>query len=156
MRPLKYQSVADVLDAEIAEMSKPGLKKVCNAKEKFALADGQMQEMRDAKDWSKAKGKHLVAIYAWLHADTYKVDPIELLDGKTFMGACMAADKLIRDVFGGDAERAVQYVSWVWRRERAKLAKYSGNTFRIGWRLVFVNRTLVTDYRIDLVRGITR
>jgi hypothetical protein len=156
MRTLKYPSAADMLDAEIAGMSKPGLKKARDPRTQFKRATSEMCGMRDSKDWSNARGKHLVALYAWLHSETYKVDPIELLDGNSFMGAASAADKLIVDVFGAEIDRAVQYVCWVWRRERARLAKNSANPFRVGWRLVFVNRSLVTDYRIDLVRGITR
>ena len=107
MRHLKHKPAADHLDDIIAAMPKPGVKRAHSPKQLFARYDSEMVAMRDSKDWSKAKGKHLVALYAWLHAEVYKVDPIELFDGQCLLGACSAANRLIEDVFGGDPERAV-------------------------------------------------
>jgi hypothetical protein len=114
--------------------------------------------MRKENDWSEAKASHLVALYAWCHEKVYTVAPSELA-GLTWMAATSAAAKLVRDEFNGNVEEAVEYVRWTWRREAGREKWRVENDrpgSRIGWRLQFQQRLLVTDYRIDAARAAKR
>lgn len=102
------------------------------------------------------KAKHLVALYARLHAEVYGVEPAELSEGATFHAAVSAADRLAREAFDGRAAGAIEFLRFVWRRERSreKRRRAEGSAgFRIGWRLQFVSRELLTDYRLELARA---
>ena len=95
--------------------------------------------------------KHLVGLYVVLHENVYKVLPEELL-GDVWPGAVSAAKKLADEL--GGLETAVEFLRWVWTRERARERKREpGDSFRIGWRLQFVSRALVTDWKVDRARG---
>lgn len=112
------------------------------------LADG---------DFDDARPTHLVALYEWCHEQVYGVKPMELDHGETWKHATFAAAKLVKEQFRGDMKATVEFVRWTWRRERWREGKRrEGDTIsvgRIGWRLQFVQRHLVTDYRIDLARS---
>lgn len=70
--------------------------------------------------------------------------------------AMAAAKSLLEREFNCDAERVVDFLRWVWRRERGRekqrIAAKNGG-FRIGWRWQFRGRELVTEYRVDLARA---
>jgi hypothetical protein len=107
--------------------------------------------------WDGAKPAHLVALYAQLHRMVYGVAPEELV-GKTFLAAQSAAEKLLRVEFDGDVEAVVGFVRWSWHREkgREKWRRENGcEGGRLGWRVQFQRRELLTDYRIDLNRRTT-
>lgn len=116
----------------------------------------EVTAMRESKDWKGAKGKHLVALYVWLHTEIYGVEPAELLTKELYMQCCRAADLLLKNDFGGEMDRAVAFLSWTWARERSKEKAGKQGTFRVGWRYQFASKALLTDYRVELVRGITR
>jgi hypothetical protein len=97
----------------------------------------------------------LVGLYALLHTHVYGVEPGELTEGTAFAAARSAATKLMRDL-GGPLE-AVGFVRWTWKREamREKRRREEGavTSFRLGWRLQFVSRVLVADYRVAQARA---
>ena len=102
---------------------------------------------------AKFEEKHLVALYAKLHEQVYGAGPGELEEGKNFLAACSAASRLVRVDFKGELRGAIEFLRWTWRRERFVVQKrrQSGAAGRrIGWRLQFASRDLVTDYRVDL------
>lgn len=114
-----------------------------------ALAD---LEALNGSRWDKAEPRHLVALYAYLHGQVYGVEPEELTkDPLAWLGCLSAATKLLREEFGDDPVAAVEWVRWVWVREkrgcnrRAKVGETSD--FRIGWRYMFCRRGLLVDYR---------
>lgn len=114
-----------------------------------ALAD--LDALHAAK-WSGAEARHLVALYAYLHEQVYGVAADELVKAPLeWLGAVSAATKLLREEFGDQAPAAVEWVRWVWKREkagcdrRAKVGETSD--FRIGWRYMFCRRGLLVDYR---------
>lgn len=118
----------------------------------------EVDRMRKENDWSEARVAHLVALYAWCHEKVYGVAPAELA-GLTWMAACSAASKLVRDEFKDSIEDAIEYVRWTWRREAGREKWRNENNApggRIGWRLQFQTRLLLTDYRIDMARAAKR
>lgn len=109
-------------------------------------------EALNGSKWQRAEPRHLVALYAYLHGQVYKVDPEELTRAPLeWLGAVSAATKLLREEFGDDPVAAVEWVRWVWQREkrgcerRAKVGETSD--FRITWRYMFCRRGLLVDYR---------
>ena len=111
------------------------------------LADGQ---------WSKAKGRHFVALYADLHTRIYGVEPIDL-GPKERMFASRMADMLLEKQFEGDPDRMAKFIAWTWSREKEREAwrrrtPSSTSGYRIDWRLQFGPRLLV-DFRISESRA---
>lgn len=123
------------------------------SKDQIARARAQMEAMAQSGDWGDASGTHLVALYAWLHAQVYGVENAEL-DGKQWGLAALAAGRMVSNHFAGDWGAAVVFMRWAWKREqgretwRRENGKPGG---RIGWRLQF-GGSLVTDYRVDAAR----
>lgn len=118
----------------------------------------EVDRMRKENDWSGARAAHLVALYAWCHEKVYAVAPAELA-GLTWMAACSAAAKLVRDEFKDSVEDAIEYIRWTWRREAGREKWRNENNApggRIGWRLQFQTRLLLTDYKIDMARAAKR
>jgi hypothetical protein len=99
----------------------------------------------------RMKGRHFVALYARLHEKTYGVAPAEL-EGTVFFGAVSAADRMLRVEFDGKAEAMIDFIRWVWVRERSRekgrRAREEATAFRIQWRLQFVRRELLVDFRV--------
>ena len=106
--------------------------------------------MIEQKDFDDAGPSDLVALYIVLHERVYSVLPDELLDGKEWMGAVSAATRLIRDI--GDVDRALEFVRWCWLREKWKVDNRRESHSRMLWRFVFCSASLLTDYKVSLVR----
>jgi len=128
-------------------------KKITPAKVRTALdrAGAQLQEVLNNP--STAEPKHLVALYARLHEDVYGAFPEELREVKDFGGACTAARKLVADAFEGDPAKVIEFMRWVWQKQRADAKRKRANgeaPFRVGWRYKFAARTLFTDYRVAM------
>lgn len=143
---LATQSIADFVGPKReARKRKPRPDRVRAEAEQMALTNR----------FEGATPSHLVGLYEHCHRQVYGVAPGEL-NAEVWMGAASAAGKLIRDEFGGDVRAAVEFVRWTWWREkgREETAKKRGEvrTFRIGWRLQFRARELLTDYRVEQLR----
>ena len=155
MRRLKYtptNAAADALDVQVAQMQ-PARKRRANGRGIFARSVEQAEAYRKAGKWDGASGRHLVALYAWLHEQIYGVAAAELLDGDAVLGAISSADKLLRAEFDGDAGRAVKFIAWCWSRERQRETSGRNEGRRVTWRLQFASRCMLTDYRVELLRG---
>jgi len=115
-----------------------------------------LREMLVSGDFATATASHLVALYEWCHEQVYGARPSELDAGDAWKLATFAAAKLTKDEFDGEFQRAIEFVRWTWQREKAReKARREGrnnSVGRVGWRLQFVTRHLVTDYRIDMAR----
>lgn len=111
--------------------------------------------MRETRQWDAAQPGHLVALYCWCHEHVYGAPPGELQQGSTWWLAQQAARRQVQQEFREDVVAAVDFVRWVWQREKGREAKRrrdgTGGDFRIGWRLQF-GPTLLTDYRVELAR----
>lgn len=116
-----------------------------------------MDEMRATQQWRNARAAHFVALYAACHEQVYGFAPAELDAGKEYAQAQLAASRLIAQ-FGNDREEVLAFMHWTWRREesREKWRREQGTGGqRLGWRLQF-HASLVSDYRVDVVRRKTR
>lgn len=128
-------------------------KKLPNPKKALERARAELDEIMSTREWSKATGRHFVALYALFHGHVYGVPPLEL-ESEAFHGATSAAARMLRDEFAGEPLRFMEFVRWTWRREREreKRRRAEGQDGRrIGWKLQFVLRHLLTDYRCAAV-----
>lgn len=113
-----------------------------------AAAYEEANRMRESRDWTGARPKHLVALYEQLHRHVYGV-PASELRGKVITAARLMAARLLEREFGGDVERMVSFIAWSWKREKRAHARGGEDRRRMGWRLQF-SPSLVTDYRVHL------
>ena len=115
-----------------------------------------IREMLTSGQFQNVRASHLVALYEWCHEQVYGVAPAELEQGKTWQHAVFAAARLMREEFDGNGEAAVEFIRWTWQREQAREMAIRSNGLervgRIGWRVQFVQRHVVTDYRLYLAR----
>jgi hypothetical protein len=154
MRRLKYPpkpTPAEALELTLDAM--PAKKKrKSSARSTLDKAMAEAELFRTSGNWKNAKGRHFVALFAWLHLMIYETEAIDLLDGKSMLAASSAADKMLRVDFDGEAKRMVEFVSWCWSRERESIKRNKGGR-RLNWRLQFALRNLLVDYRVDLMRA---
>lgn len=155
MRRLKYPPTRETpavlaLETAIAAMGtkRPKRKASASALLKTSLIEAEIY--RTTNDWTTAKGRHFVALYAWLHSEIYGADADDLLDGKSMLAASSAAEKMLRVDFEGQGARFVEFIAWCWKREKVAMKKGGGR--RLSWRLQFALRHLLVDYRVDLMR----
>ena len=99
--------------------------------------------------WGRAEARHFVALYAVLHERVYGAAPAELRS-EAWWGAVSAAGKMLREEFGGEPARMLDFVRWTWRREQGREKKRGDEqeVRRVGWKLQFLTRHLLTDYRV--------
>ena len=150
-------AAADALDklvsakVERRKKGKPKRSYVTKAQRTKWLAE--VDQMTKAGDLSEAKPSHLVALYIRLHGWCYGAEPDEV-KGQMYSMAMIQAGKLTKEEFGGDVLDAVAFIRWVWQRAKRREAKRPDgqDVFRIGWRLMFARRDLVTDYRVEQER----
>lgn len=155
MRRLKYSappSAAEELDLVIDGVKPRAKRGKATPRAVLAKAGVEAEAMRRTGDWSAAKGKHLVALYAWLHQSIYHVEPAELFQEKAMLCAIGSVDRMVAAEFGGDAKRCVEFIAWVWSREKKSITGRDVGR-RITWRLQFVSKSLLTDYRVDAMAG---
>lgn len=155
MRRLRVQPIVDVDPQKLVGDfvgTKPRAKRAPNK----TRARDELQTMLMTSNFSSAKPTHLVALYEWCHEQVYGARPSELDTGNSWKLATFAAARLTRDEFAEDIQQAIEFVRWTWQRERVRehmrRTGKNDSVGRIGWRLQFVTRHLVTDYRIDLAR----
>lgn len=103
----------------------------------------------------KASPSELVALYYILHTDTYGCEPAEL-KGAVWKRACFAAGNLISNKFNGRSDEAVLFMRWAWRREwvrtrRRERSEGIGNSYRLTWYRQFIDDSLLTDYRVEMI-----
>lgn len=123
-----------------------------NWKGAMTNAIAETKEMIAKRGWSWAEPKHLVALYAVLHEQVYGVEAAELVEG--WPAAVSAAARLVREEFDDKVHAAVEYLRWVWARERAReKGREAGQGTRIGWGLMFAKRTLLVDFKVGRERA---
>lgn len=102
------------------------------------------------QDWSAAEPRHLLALYFRLHETVHGIEPLELLEQRTWRLAMVEVAYTLSREFQGDKTAMSHFIAWTWLRER-KLKPRSPH-YRTGWRRQF-SAALVTDYRIALKTG---
>lgn|GEM_PF-6952386 len=146
---VETNGAADALEAMLPD-SRPAhakRRRPCG-RSKFDRCMSELAVLRASGDWLTATPEHVVALYAWLHTNIYGADPLDLFQGDALVGASSACRKLLKDEFKGDTKALVRFVAWCWSRERNRPC-----TRRITWRLQFVSRALLVDYRVASVGG---
>lgn len=100
-------------------------------------------------DWSDAKARAFVGLYALCHQLMYDVEVLELKADVEMKKATRLARKCLRDYFDNDTEEFAAFVLWVWQRQkrRENWAITQGKKVN---RLTVWNQfsaAVVTDYR---------
>jgi hypothetical protein len=159
MRRLKYRTPEEVAAAEaeaaIEQFAGVGKKR----KTRTLDPERAREELRGylvKGDFTGATPKHLAALYEWCHEQVYGVRPSEMATRVIWTRVVFAAAKMLKDDFAGDMGATIAFIRWTWQRERererARRAGRDNSNFRIGWRIQFVTKHLVTDYRIANAR----
>lgn len=121
---------------------------------KFQAALQAARRRAQSGEWATADGEAIVGLYAVCHEMVYGVLPSELEEGRLFKLASREAARLMRVSFGGDVDAAVEYLKWVWGREKGRVQWAASQSpprerGRLGWRLS-LSEGFVTDYRVAL------
>lgn len=107
-------------------------------------------------DWRGMSAGRLVGLYWICHEMVYGVPPGELNNTTNWRNAMLAAGKMVTVHFDGDVYRAVEFMQWVWTREKGR-EEYRRKTeapgFRITWKYQFTRENLITDWRASLFRN---
>lgn len=115
----------------------------------------RIDEYVEKDEWPLEEGSALlVALFCWAHNEIYGVSCTAEV-ARVFRGARSAADKLIRIEFQSDVEKAVEYMRWVWKREREREQWRRRNTGYgkvLTWRQVLMTGELVKEMRLDALR----
>lgn len=119
----------------------------------FDRTIAETRERMKSGEWEGATARHLVALYAVLHAKVYGIEAAELGPQERYT-ATLRAGHVLKHDFSEDIDEAVSFFRWVWQREAGREKwrrenKRSGQ--RIGIRLMFSGQFL-TDYRLDKAR----
>jgi hypothetical protein len=114
------------------------------SKESVLRAEEEALEMMRSKDYSGARPMHLVALWAWAHAQTYGVAPA--MTSKDWSRARILASTVVEQDFEGSAEQAVAFVRWSWgeeSRQRDYRVERGLTITPLGWALQFSRRHVV-------------
>lgn len=112
----------------------------------------ETQRMIDTRDWEGCAPRHLVALYDLMHRKTYGIDAP--MTGTERHRATLMAGGFVKRAFGGDMDKALHYLRWLWTREmdREKWRRENGRDGgRLELRWIFGNR-LLTDYQVAMAR----
>lgn len=144
----------DPLANFIGDVNKPRRKASPGSKRKEHIA--AIEDRIKRQDWNNVPVAQLVALYWVCHVKIYGVPPAELDSAAAWALAMKRAGLLVQKEFEGDVQRAVNFMRWVWTREREreewrKTNKIDGR--RITWQQQFIGLTLVTDWRAAKVRA---
>lgn len=112
----------------------------------------------DPNAWAGAKADHLLGLYVILHMHVYGVEPSDLLEGKTLMGATSCVRSLLRTEFLEDSRLLAEFIRWTWEQEKLTEKRFRERnevrSFRMGWRVQFQSRSHLTSFRVALARKI--
>lgn len=119
--------------------------------------------MRTCNDWTAARAVHFVALYAWCHEQVYGVAPAELTTGKAGarirLQATSAAARMLTQEFAGRPKAMAGFLRWVWQREKGReewAARTGAQRGRVTWYKQFEERTMLTEFKVELGRDATR
>lgn len=109
------------------------------------------KEYSRSQDWSDAKPRDIVGLYAMCHEAVYGVEPEELKQRAEMRAAVGMASRLLRNCFDDEIAELIDFMRWVWAKEKKKIDWMKEKNYpvvkRIGYRLQF-SAGLVTDYRV--------
>lgn len=144
----------DPLANFIGDVHKKRPKKQPGARRQEYIAD--VEDRIKRQDWSNVTVAMLVALYWVCHIKIYGCEPAELDSANTFTNAMKCAGKMVKEQFDGDLQKAVNFMRWVWTRERDREDWRRRNNVaggrRITWQQQFIYLGLVTDWRAAKAR----
>lgn len=119
-------------------------------------------DIAKAKEWDRLRPAHFVEMYVLGHKVVYGVEPAELTGtgkGQTNArkGAASAAERMLRQEFGGRQVDMVRFLDWVWKREKDKEKWRRENQregARLTWQFLLAGRAVLTDYRAAQLRAV--
>lgn len=159
-RQLKKPADAGVLQASASLSLTVGTKRprsisVSTPVRRLQILMAAIDERVEHDEWPAEDGPEmLVALFCWAHNEIYGVSCTAEV-ARVFRGVRSAAEKLIRVEFGGDSQKAVEYMRWVWKREREREHWRRQNTGYgkvLTWRHVLMYGELVKEMRLDGLR----
>lgn len=118
------------------------------------VAIDQAERRAREGDWADADGRSFVGLYGLCHRITYGVIPEDLRDRAMFSAAARLALKVLHETFRDNAPEMVEFVTWVWEREKSRESwglRNGINRGRLGWKASF-SSNFFADYRVDLAR----
>ncbi len=122
------------------------------AKNRRARYIDDVRACQKRRDWEGMSPAKLVALYWIAHKTVYGFAPLEIDKPKPWERATMAAAAMVRRHFNGDINRAIQFMQWVWKREKYKVKKLKEQTGtddvgrRITWANQFSHDYLISDW----------
>jgi len=120
----------------------------------LAVALEDAERRAASGEWEDAGARAFVGLYAMCHRMVYHVDAGDLTDTRTFQAATRLAAGALHRYFGDDKDDLVEFIKWIWEREKGReewAAREGKDRGRLNVRLQF-SATLVTDYRVDQSR----
>lgn len=105
-------------------------------------------------DWTDAKGKVFVGLFALCHSIVYGEIPLELTEKQELTLGARMANKALHEYFADDPDALVEFVKWSWEAEKRKESwalRQGINRNRMRVRFQFSAR-LVQDYRVEKQR----
>lgn len=119
------------------------------------LAVSEAKRRSREGDWSGAKGKVFVGLFAMCHEIVYGDVPLELTENQELTIGARMANRALHDFFGDDPDALVEFVKWSWEAEKRKESwalRQGIDRQRMRVRLQFSPR-LVQDYRTEKQRS---
>lgn len=151
---LAQPTLDDPLANFIGDVNKTRSKSSPGTRRKDYIAEVESRIAR--QDWNNVNVGLLVAIYWVCHVKIYGTPPAELDSASAWTNAMKCAGLLVQQQFDGDVQKAVNFLRWVWTREREREEWRKKNdvpTKRISWQQQFIYKTLVTDWRAAKFRA---
>lgn len=99
------------------------------------------------------RGPHFVIAYERMYADVYEID-VPDFDPKNRLAAAKAAEKMLTEKFGDDPSKFVDYMRFVFTREKSRHEYRKANpsfatTRTISWHFLFKKEALYSDWFVD-------
>jgi hypothetical protein len=119
------------------------------------LAVAEAKRRSREGDWSGAKGKVFVGLYALCHEIVYGDVPLELTENQELTIGARMVNRVLHDFFDDDPDALVEFIKWSWEAEKRKESWALRNGIsrqRMRVRLQFSAR-LVQDYRTEKQRS---
>lgn len=101
------------------------------------------------------RGVHAVILFERHYRTTYNQSLVDFESSRNRKHAAIAADRMLKTLFGGKVNVFFKYFEYAWRREKAreKLRREQGKTgTKLNWRRFFSKKYDFDDWRTDYVR----
>lgn len=118
----------------------------------YSRTEFETQAMIDERNFDGCQIRHLVALYAIMHKKCYGVEVV--MSSTERYTATARMGRFARTMFGGDLDKVIDYLRWLWTREMSR-EKWRRENNHGGGTISFfatISGALVTQYRVFLSR----